>query len=316
MNIIFMGTPEFAVPSLDILLKNNYTVKAVVTAVDKPAGRGKVMHESAVKKYAVSQNLKVLQPGKLKSEDFIDQLRSLKPDVIVVVAFRMLPEAVWKLPSKGTFNLHASLLPNYRGAAPINWAVMNGEKQTGVTTFFIDQEIDTGNILFYDKIDISDQDDAGIIHDTLMIKGAELVLKTVQYIQKGEIKPVKQDSLLTKYSVLKSAPKLDREKCRIDWTRNSKEIYNQIRGLSPYPGAWSEISNKEQTLIMKIFKSEIVNSIETVENGRIITDKKNYIYVKSGDELISLKELQLQGKKRLQVQDFLRGFDIHEYSFI
>lgn len=295
-----MGTPEFAVPSLDILLKNNYGVVGAVTAPDKPKGRGQKLSFSPVKEYALANNIPVLQPTNLKSPEFLEQLKSLKANLQVVVAFRMLPEAVWAMPEYGTFNLHASLLPQYRGAAPINWAIINGEKETGATTFFISHEIDTGEIILQAKQSIEDDDDAGSLHDKLMIKGADLVLETVRLIEKGATKPVAQDLSIS----MKAAPKIHKETCRIEWERSAAEIHNFVRGLSPYPTAWTEIEGS----VYKIFKTGITEELGAeFKPGQIQTDNKSFLKIKGGDKMVSIIELQKEGKKRMDVASFFRG---------
>lgn len=308
MKIVFMGTPDFAVASLNTLVENSYEIAAVVTAPDKPAGRGQQLSQSAVKKYAVEKGLKVLQPEKLKNEEFLTELKSLNADLFIVVAFRMLPEVVWSMPSKGTFNLHGSLLPQYRGAAPINWAVINGEKETGVTTFFLQHEIDTGNIIFNAKTPITDEDNAGSIHDRLMEIGADLVLKTVQEIEKNEVKPVTQDQVIADLGLqlndLKHAPKIFKEDCKINWNRPTEEIFNLIRGLSPYPTAFTELDG----LTLKIFTVEKELSAHNEEPGKVLSDGKKFLKFATKDGFITILELQLQGKKRMKVDEFLRGY--------
>src|SRR6185312_15736346 len=306
LSIIFMGTPEFAVASLDALAKSRHKVLAVVTAPDRPASRGLKLQQTAVKKYAVEHNLPVLQPEKLKNEEFVNQLKGLNPDLIVVVAFRMLPEVVWKLPKMGTINLHASLLPQYRGAAPINWAIINGEKETGVTTFFINQVIDNGDILLQEKISISEMDNAGSIHDKLMNVGSALLVKTVDAISNQTIKSSSQQNISA--NLLKPAPKIFREDCHINWNNNAEQVHNFIRGLSPYPAAWTEIVNKEgKKLVMKIFSSAIRSDI-VLAPGELKVKDNTYIYIGCKDSAIEIKELQLEGKKTMPVADFLRGF--------
>lgn len=300
-----MGTPEFAVPSLAILIQHNYEVVGVVTATDKPAGRGNILQQSAVKKYALENGLKILQPEKLKAPDFIEELKALNANLFVVVAFRMLPEIVWQMPEFGTFNLHASLLPQYRGAAPINWAVINGEKETGATTFFLQHEIDTGNIILQEKIKIEDDDNAGNVHDKLMMLGAELVLKTVQNIEINSVKTKPQDDSDTKH-----APKLFKETCLIDWNKTALEIHNLIRGLSPYPTAFTQLDGK----VLKIFKSQESREKNQdipyyVRNdGELQTDGKTFLSFKCADGFLDILELQLEGKKRMKVDEFLRGY--------
>lgn len=297
-----MGTPDFAVESLKYLVENGKNVVAVITAPDKPAGRGQKIHETAVKKYAVSQNIPVLQPPKLKDPEFLKELASYKADLQVVVAFRMLPELVWAMPSKGTFNLHGSLLPQYRGAAPINWAIINGEIETGVTTFFIEKEIDTGKIIFSEKTPIGPNENAGDIHDRLMEIGGKLVLKTVNAIEKGAYPQVEQDHS----AALKSAPKIFKEDCEIDWSKSAEEIHNFIRGMSPYPTAWTTLGDKT----LKVFGSEIVESFdkENQKNDGISSDGKSFLQFKCGTGAINILVLQLEGKRRMNVKDFLAGY--------
>ena len=304
LRIVFMGTPDFAVPSLDILVQHNYKIVGVITAPDKPAGRGQQLHQSAVKKYAVEKNLTVLQPEKLKNADFINELKALEPNLFIVVAFRMLPELVWQMPEYGTFNLHASLLPQYRGAAPINWAVINGEKETGVTTFFLQQEIDTGNIILQEKINIEDEDNAGSVHDKLMDIGSQLVLKTVQQIEENSVTEQPQELTTSKH-----APKIYTETCFIDWNKPVLEIHNLIRGLSPYPTAFTHLDGK----VLKVFKSEVVlrqaqdDSALAQNDKAYLTDNKTYLSFKCANGYLVILELQLEGKKRMKVDDFLRG---------
>ncbi|MBP6661230.1 MAG: methionyl-tRNA formyltransferase [Chitinophagales bacterium] len=299
-----MGTPDFAVPSLDILVQHNYKIVGVITAPDKPAGRGQQLHQSAVKKYAVEKNLAVLQPEKLKNADFINELKALEPNLFIVVAFRMLPELVWQMPEYGTFNLHASLLPQYRGAAPINWAVINGEKETGVTTFFLQQEIDTGNIILQEKINIEDEDNAGSVHDKLMDIGSQLVLKTVQKIEENSVTEQPQELTTSKH-----APKIYKETCLIDWNKPVLEIHDLIRGLSPYPTAFTHLDGK----VLKIYKSAVIlrqaqdDSAQAQNDKAYLTDNKTYLSFKCADGYLDILELQLEGKKRMKVDEFLRG---------
>ncbi len=302
LRIIFMGTPEFAVPSLRKLFEAGYNIVAVVTAPDKPAGRGLQMTESAVKKFSLSKALKILQPEKLKNPDFINELKELKADVQVVVAFRMLPEIVWNMPPMGTINLHASLLPQYRGAAPINWAIINGEKETGATTFKLQHEIDTGNILLQKKIPIRDDETAGELHDEMMETGAVLLLETINRLSKGELSEVKQDDI--QQEIFHHAPKIFTETCKINWNKTADEIYNLIRGLSPYPAAFTFLSDKK----IKIFscEKEIKNIPEAP--GTFITDNKAFLKFICRNGYISIKELQPEGKKKMKVEDFLRGW--------
>jgi methionyl-tRNA formyltransferase len=299
MRIVFMGTPEFAVPSLQILLNNKKNVVGVITAEDKPQGRGQKMSMSPVKELALQHGLKVLQPSKLKVPDFIEELRSLRADLQVVVAFRMLPEMVWSMPPKGTFNLHASLLPQYRGAAPINWAIINGEQITGVTTFFLQQEIDTGAIIFQESEPISAEDDAGTLYNRLMNKGAELVLKTVNAIENDTVETTAQ--LIN--GRLKTAPKIFKETCQIDWNKTGSEIRNFVRGLSPYPGAWTQIATRQA----KVFNVNVLEGGRSMTPGKLETDQKSFIYIGCKDSTISVNEFQLEGKRRMRVDEFFRG---------
>lgn len=321
IRILFMGTPEFAVESLKALVENGYNVVGVITMPDKPAGRGYKLQPSPVKQYALQQGLPVLQPEKLKDEGFLNELRQLDVDLQIVVAFRMLPEVVWDMPSKGTFNLHSSLLPQYRGAAPINWAIINGEKETGVTTFFLSHEIDTGKIIFQEKTTIEKTDNAGTLHDRLMTMGAQLVLKTVDAILEENVQSVPQDKLFSDVSKLKSAPKIFKEDCRVDWNRPAREIYNLIRGLSPYPAAWTELvtNDNEEGLRIKLFAAEQIE--EPVEDGSrhlqpgsISTDNKSYLDVAAKDGFLRITTLQLTGKKRMNITDFLNGYHLEEKS--
>ncbi|PWG80151.1 methionyl-tRNA formyltransferase [Pararcticibacter amylolyticus] len=302
MKIIFMGTPEFAVASLDALLQAGLNIVAVVTAQDKPAGRGQKISESAVKKYAVEKSIPVLQPVKLKDPEFIAQLRSFSADLQVVVAFRMLPEVVWNMPPKGTINLHASLLPDYRGAAPINWAVINGEKQTGVTTFFLQHEIDTGDILFSDTVEIGKNETAGELHDKLMTTGALLLVKTVQAIEKGEYEETPQRELIS--SEPKHAPKIFKEDCQINWDEDVLKVYNLIRGLSPYPSAYSSLNGKT----IKIYQADILDEVPDTVPGEYISDGKTYLRFACRNGYIDVKELQIEGKKKMYIDEFLRGY--------
>jgi methionyl-tRNA formyltransferase len=305
LRIVFMGTPEFAVASLDKLVQAGCNIVGVITAPDKQAGRGMQLQQSAVKKYAVEKGLHILQPEKLKNPEFLIELKSLKADVQAVVAFRMLPEVVWNMPPMGTINVHGSLLPQYRGAAPINWAVINGEAYTGVTTFKLQQEIDTGNILLSDKIKIEETDTAGTVHDKLKELGANLLLKTIQGISENSLieEPQSQYSILnTEY--LNHAPKLFTETGKIDWTKPLNEIYNLIRGLSPYPAAYSNLNGKT----LKIFSVEKINEQPTIEIGAYKTDEKNYLQFACSNGYINVLELQLEGKKRMGIKDFLRGY--------
>ncbi|WP_199269672.1 methionyl-tRNA formyltransferase [Mucilaginibacter lacusdianchii] len=302
MRIVFMGTPEFAVASLEALLEAGSDVVGVVTAPDKPAGRGQKLTESAVKQYAVSQGLPVLQPEKLKSPEFLEQLKALNADLQVVVAFRMLPEAVWNMPSKGTINLHASLLPQYRGAAPINWAIINGEPESGVTTFFLKHEIDTGDILFVEKVSIADDVTAGEYHDRLMAKGAGLLVKTVKAIESGRYTEQPQEQLIEGQE-LKHAPKIFKDDCKINWNQPIDKVYNLIRGLSPYPTAFTELNGK----VLKVFKAEKEYASPEAETGTFVTDNKTFLKFVCDNGYISLTDVQLEGKKRMGIEEFLRG---------
>lgn len=302
MRIVFMGTPEFAVPSLKILVENGFNIVAVITATDKYGGRGgKVLLESPVKKYAVSQNIDVLQPKNLKADDFVEELRSYNADLQFVVAFRMLPEVVWNMPDKGTFNLHGSLLPKYRGAAPINWAVINGEKETGVTTFKLRHEIDTGSILLQEKLAISPSDTAGDVHDKMMIMGAEVVLETVKKIESEDYQLIPQDD-----TAVTKAPKIFTETCKIHWNQSQGKVYNFIRGLSPFPTAWSLLDGKK----FKIFEAELAHKDQNTGNpGQIVVIGKEML-VNTLDGVLAIKKVQLAGKKKMPVGDFLNGYQI------
>lgn len=299
LRIVFMGTPDFAVPSLEVLIENNFNLVAVVTAPDKPQGRGQKLSASPVKICALKYNVPVLQPTNLKSEAFLNELRALNANLQIVVAFRMLPESVWSMPSLGTFNLHASLLPQYRGAAPINWAIINGEKETGVTTFFLKHEIDTGSIIFQEKETISETDTAGSLYGRLMHKGAALVLKTTKAIAEGNYPSIPQPAVVN----VKHAPKIFKETCQVDWNLTSKQIVDFVRGLNPYPTAWSILNGKS----FKIYSVSVVSGKSGVPIGEFTTDQKNYLHVKTADGWISINELQPEGKKRMSVQDFFRG---------
>jgi methionyl-tRNA formyltransferase len=303
--IVFMGTPEFAVASLDALVKAGYSIAGVVTAPDKPAGRGMKMHESDVKKYAAQHGLNVLQPEKLKDPAFLEELKSLHADLQIVVAFRMLPEVVWNMPPKGTINLHSSLLPQYRGAAPINWAVINGEKETGVTTFKLKQEIDTGDIFLQESFPIGENETAGEVHDKMKEIGAHVLVKTVKGLVDGSLKEVAQLAIGNKQdATLKHAPKIFTETCKIDWNKTADEIHNLIRGLSPFPAAFTELGDKT----IKIFRSEKEFMIPASKPGRWESDKKTFLKFSCKDGYILLKDVQLEGKKRMGIEDFLRGY--------
>ena len=316
LKIVFMGTPDFAVESLRALVEGGYNIVGVITMPDKPMGRhGSVLQPSAVKEYAVSKGLPVLQPEKLKDESFINELRTLNADLQIVVAFRMLPEVVWDMPRFGTFNLHASLLPQYRGAAPINCAIINGEKETGVTTFFLTHEIDTGRIIRQERLPITETDDAETVHDALMTIGAKLVAETVDLLitNNGNIETIPQEKLYDSIGELRPAPKIFKETCRIDWRQPVDYIYNFIRGLSPYPTAWTEILNPEgERISLKIFQSEKLFKEHNFDTGTIHTDGKNNLDIAVSGGFISIKSLQLSGKKRLTVKEFLNGMKIND----
>lgn len=304
LRIIFMGTPEFAVPSLEILVEQKCNIVAVITAPDKPQGRGQKLSYSPVKECAIKHGIPLLQPDNLKSPAFLEALRSYNCNLQIVVAFRMLPEAVWSMPALGTFNLHASLLPQYRGAAPINWAIINGEKETGATTFFLKHEIDTGSIIFQVKEPISPDDDAGTLYERLMKKGAELVLKTVRAIEQNNFPSIPQSEV----DEIKNAPKIYKETCEIKWNQSSDKVRNFVRGLSPYPAAWTTIAGK----VFKVFKVSVVESSDHLKwsddsPGYLLTDNKTYIHIKTADGWVALHEIQPEGKKRMAVAEFFRG---------
>jgi len=309
MRIVFMGTPEFAVESLNILVENNYEVVGVVTMPDKPSGRGHKLQFSAVKQYALEHNLPVLQPEKLRDESFLSELKSMNADLQIVVAFRMLPEIVWNMPTFGTFNLHASLLPQYRGAAPINWAIINGEKETGATTFFLTHEIDTGKIIIQEKIAIADTDNAGIVHDKLMSMGAKMVKKTVDLLMEGKIEGIDQSQFMTPEIELKPAPKIFRETCEIDLSGSLDAVHNFVRGLSPYPTAWIEVQfpNQPEKIMLKIFETEKETEMHNLSVGTLLTDGKKYAKIALSDGFIQLKSVQAPGKKRMEIGELLRG---------
>lgn len=303
LRIVFMGTPEFAVETLKNILAANYKVVGVITAPDRPAGRGRKLQQSAVKTYALEQSLPVLQPTNLKSEEFLEQLRELNPNLQVVVAFRMLPEVVWKLPEYGTFNLHASLLPQYRGAAPINWAIINGEANTGVSTFFIDEKIDTGEMILQRPVAIEPEDNAGSLHDRLMATGAQLVVETLDLISNGNVTTTPQRDSQN----LKGAYKLTKENTKINWNAPLDEIHNFIRGLSPYPAAWTSLVNGNDEAMMKIYASEKEKTSHSHETGKVFQDQKEVrVAVKEG--FLLLKEIQLPGKRKMEIKDLLNGY--------
>ena len=308
LRLVFMGTPDFAVASLKALLENGYQVVGVVTAPDKPAGRGQKMQQSAVKCFALENQLTLLQPEKLKEESFLDALRALKADLQIIVAFRMLPEVVWKMPTLGTFNLHGSLLPRYRGAAPLNWAILNGDSESGVTTFLLKQEIDTGNILFFESVPITEDETVGELHDQLMEIGAALVLKTVDALAEGNVVPLSQDRLEIDPLRL-HAPKIFKEDCRIDWNLETIRNHNKVRGLSPYPTAWTELAApSKENIGLKIFRTLPEICPHTFAPGTILSDQRKQLKIACSDGYLSVIELQLAGKKRMGIEEFLRGF--------
>ncbi|TMM57550.1 methionyl-tRNA formyltransferase [Maribacter algarum] len=305
LRIVFMGTPDFAVATLSTLVKNGYDVVGVITAPDRPAGRGRKLQESVVKKYAIEKGLTILQPTNLKNVEFLAELGTLKANLQIVVAFRMLPKAVWEMPEYGTFNLHASLLPSYRGAAPINWAIINGETETGVTTFFIDDKIDTGEIILQEKVKITEDDTAGTLHDKLMDVGADLVLTTVQQIGEGVVKTQKQ--IDTKE--LKSAYKIFKETCEINWKKPINDIYNHIRGLSPYPASWTTLQNGDDSLFLKVYHATIEKEKHNLVVGTVLFDKTELKVVVEGG-YINLLEIQLPGKRKMKTTDVLNGLKL------
>lgn len=306
-----MGTPDFAVATLDILIKNGYPVVGVITAPDRPAGRGRKLQESAVKLYATENGLPLLQPTNLKDGDFLDRLKGLEPDLQIVVAFRMLPKVVWELPNMGTFNLHASLLPDYRGAAPINWAIMNGEKETGATTFFIDDKIDTGEILLQAKCPLTETDTAGTLHDRLMHLGADLVLETVKQLEAGEIRPKKQQE----DTHLKPAHKLHRETCELDWDLPMHQVYNKIRGLSPFPTAWTTLYNGEEEHFLKIYGARMESGPHSEKTGTVVVNK-NELKIAVENGYVQLLEIQLPGKRRMETKEVLNGLKLKKNAYV
>lgn len=307
LRIVFMGTPDFAVATLDAVIKANYNVVGVITAPDKPAGRGQKLHQSAVKTYALENNLTILQPTNLKDEGFIKELTNLKANLQIVVAFRMLPAIVWQMPTLGTFNLHASLLPNYRGAAPINWAIINGDSKTGVSTFFIDEKIDTGNIILQEEVAIAENETVGELHDKLMKIGSELVVKTVSLIEKGPVKTIKQPEIEEN-----PAPKIFTDTCKIDWNASLNDIYNLIRGLNPYPAAWCFLKNPNEIKV-KIYDISKLEAVHNLSPGSILTSK-NEIKVAVKNGYLIIDSLQLAGKKKMDSKSLLNGFTFNENS--
>ena len=308
LRILFMGTPEFAVAGLDALIRDEQHVIAVVTSMDKPAGRGRKIRTSPIKDYALSQNIPVLQPDKLKSPSFLAELQDLQPDLLVVVAFRMLPEQVWKLPPMGTINLHASLLPQYRGAAPINRVLMNGETETGLTTFFIEKEIDTGKIILQETVPVDPDEDAGSLHDKMMNTGAELLVRTVRAIAGGNPPLIDQAALIRKQEELKTAPRIFTEDCRVDWDQETEVVYNHIRGLAPYPAAWTMLKNQAgEEKILKIFAAEKEILPVNEKPGTLLADDENALEIACRNGIIRLTRIQLEGKKKMDTPEFLRG---------
>ncbi|WP_347052745.1 methionyl-tRNA formyltransferase [Flavobacterium olei] len=307
LRIIFMGTPEFAVGILDTIIKNNYEVVGVITAADKPAGRGQKIKYSAVKEYALANNLNLLQPTNLKDETFLGELKALNANLQIVVAFRMLPKVVWEMPDLGTFNLHASLLPNYRGAAPINWAIINGETKTGVTTFFIDDKIDTGAMILNSEITIEPEETAGQLHDRLMVLGSTTVIDTLKVIENGNV----TTTIQKEDAEIKTAYKLNKENCKIDWTRSGSEINNLIRGLSPYPASWCYLKDQNEELNIKIYEAKLISEPHSYETGKIISTKKE-IKIAIKDGFVQLLSLQFPGKKRMLASEILNGVSFSE----
>ncbi|MEL0643300.1 methionyl-tRNA formyltransferase [Olleya sp. Ti.3.14] len=307
IKIVFMGTPEFAVTTLKTILDQDYNVVGVITAPDKPAGRGRKMHESAVKVFAKQKGLNILQPTNLKSDDFLNELKALEANLQIIVAFRMLPKVVWDMPKYGTFNLHASLLPNYRGAAPINWAIINGETKTGVSTFFIDEKIDTGEMILQKDIAIDPSENAGSLHDKLMMLGSDLIIDTIKLIEKGDV----TTTLQSEDAISRTAYKLNRDNCKIDFTQPIEAIYNKIRGLSPYPAAWCELHNNDDVLDIKIYKAEKELEDHNIEAGTIISSKST-LKVAVKDGFISILELKLPGKRNMEVKSLLNGYNFDE----
>ena len=311
LKIVFMGTPEFAVGILDTIIKNNHEVVGVITAADKPAGRGQKIKYSAVKEYALENSLPLLQPTNLKDPAFLEELKTLNANLQIIVAFRMLPKLVWEMPKYGTFNLHASLLPNYRGAAPINWAIINGESKTGVTTFYIDDKIDTGAMILSSEIAIDSDENAGQLHDRLMVLGSETVIETIKLIETGQVNSRIQED----HSEIKTAYKLDKDNCKIDWNKSRTEIHNQIRGLSPYPVAWSSIKDNNQEWNVKIYESKISAEEHTLLIGTIQTTKKE-IKVAVSNGFIQIVSLQFPGKKKMSASELLNGMTFSDEALV
>ncbi|MGM9803422.1 MAG: methionyl-tRNA formyltransferase [Muribaculaceae bacterium] len=315
LRIVFFGTPEFAVESLNRLVEGGYNIVGVVTMPDKLAGRGHKVFHSPVKEYALAHNLNLLQPTNLKDEQFVEQLRALNAHLQIVIAFRMLPVVVWSMPPMGTFNLHASLLPKYRGAAPINWAVMNGDTETGVTTFFLKHEIDTGDIIDQRKVAISRTDNVGDVYDRLMLVGADMVIETVESIIAGTVKTIPQDELCNQGFVVTSAPKIFKDTCKIDWNRSAEAVYNHIRGLSPYPAAWTDINKDDVTHTIKVYETSEPIEMPGLAPGEMRFDSK-HLYIGCADGALEVLSMQLSGKKRMSAPDFMRGFSLEGYKCI
>lgn len=315
LRIVYMGNPDFAVRPLEIMLQHNYNVVAVVTGQDKPAGRGKKINESAVKVYAKEKNLPILQPESLKDESFLQELQALNIDLIVVVAFKMLPKVVWQIPKIGTINIHASLLPQYRGAAPINWAIINGEKKTGVTSFLINEVIDTGNILLQKEVAIADDETAGTLHDKLQESGSMLLLETLQLLENGKTQGIDQKTMFQNESDLKPAPKIFKDTCKINWNDSTENINNHIRGFSPYPGAWTQIQKNNTISVFKIFVAHCIIENHTLPVG-VIVNKNNSIAITTQDGFIQPIEIQIEGKRRMNIHDFLNGFSFEDACIV
>jgi len=318
LRIVYMGTPEFAVAPLNALIEAGCNVVGVITNPDKPAGRGQKIQESAVKKYALEKGLPILQPEKFRNETFLSELKALNADLQVVVAFKMLPEMVWNMPKFGTLNLHASLLPHYRGAAPINWAIMNGDKESGVSTFLLQKEIDTGNVIFQEKVSIAENDNLEMLHDKLMEIGSNLVVKTVRAIEANDYPQVPQEDLITEGEELKLAPKIFKDDCKINWLAPIANIHNHIRGLSPYPAAWTELSDSnDKKVAVKVYAANKEIESHSHPIGTLLSDKKTYLKVAVEGGFLNLTTIQMAGKKRMQIGDFLRGFQqIDNYKLI
>jgi len=318
LRIIYMGTPDFAVAPLDALINAGCNVVGVVTNPDKPAGRGQKIQESAVKKYALEKGLQILQPEKFRNETFLEELKALNADLQVVVAFKMLPEVVWDMPKFGTLNLHASLLPHYRGAAPINWAIMNGDKESGVSTFLLQKEIDTGNVIFQERVSIGENDNLETLHDNLMEIGSKLVVKTVRAIEVNDYPQIPQEDLTNAGEELKIAPKIFKNDCKINWSYSIEKIHNHIRGLSPYPAAWTELTDANQKKVaVKVYAANKEIEEHSLSIGTLVSDKKTYLKVAVDGGFLNLTTIQMAGKKRMQIGDFLRGFQqIDQYKLL